>query len=233
MDQIVNSLSTTENLLLIHTNPQSVVWLPLLMLLSAFCGSMIGMDREKRESAAGFRTLTLIALGACCYTISSVILSEGRGDPARVAAQLVTGIGFIGGGAIFKSDDTVKGVTTAASMWVVCAIGMIIGAGYPVFGVIITLLVHLILRARLLVAKMIFGPCRLSGWEINYDPNGGKTKIFLMEMLEEYDVAEFSFFEKESKTFLFVSYCTIHTFHRGFLSKVSQSPEVLSLEEKE
>ena len=119
MDQIFNSLSTTENLLLIHTNPQSVFWLPVLMLLSAFCGSLIGMDREKRESAAGFRTLTLIALGACCYTISSVILSEGRGDPARVAAQLVTGIGFIGGGAIFKSEDTVTGVTTAASMWVV------------------------------------------------------------------------------------------------------------------
>ena len=233
MEEIFNSLSNTENIVLLHANPQSVIWLPLLMLLSTFCGSLIGMDREKRESAAGFRTLTLIALGSCCYTISSVILSEGRGDPARVAAQLVTGIGFIGGGAIFKSEDTVKGVTTAASMWVVCAIGMIIGAGYPVFGVLITLIVHLILSVRIFVAKMIFGPCRLAGWEINYEANGGKTKIFLLEMLEEYDVAEFSFFEKDSKSFLFVSYCTIHTFHRGFLSKVSHSPEILSLEEKE
>ena len=233
MDQIISTLSTTQNIFLIHTNPQSVVGLPLLMLLSACCGALIGMDREKRESAAGFRTLTLIALGACVYTISSVILSEGRGDPARVAAQLVTGIGFIGGGAIFKSEDTVKGVTTAASMWVVCAIGMIIGAGYPIFGLMITLFVHLILRVRIFVAKMIFGPCRLSGWEINYDPNGGKTKIFLTEMLEEFDVAEFSFFENGTKPCLFVSYCTVHTFHRGFLSKVAQSPEVLSLEEKE
>lgn len=232
MDQFADMLSTTENFFLIYTNPQSIVWFPILMLLSACCGALIGIDREKRESAAGFRTLTLIALGSCCYTIASVILSEGRGDPARVAAQLVTGIGFIGGGAIFKSEDAVKGVTTAASMWVVCAIGMIIGAGYPIFGLVITLFAHLILRVRILVAKMIFGPCRLANWEINYDANGGKTKIFLLEMLEEFDVAEFSFFEKDSKSFLDVSYCTIHTFHRGFLSKVSQSPEILSLEEK-
>lgn len=98
-------------------------------LLAALWGGIVGMEREYHGKSAGFRTMIMISLGACFFTIVSQQLGgEANGD--RIAANIVTGIGFLGAGVIFRGgENRVSGITTAATIWTVAAIGMGIGAG--------------------------------------------------------------------------------------------------------
>jgi putative Mg2+ transporter-C (MgtC) family protein len=100
------------------------------LLLAALIGGLIGAERELRRKSAGFRTNILIALGSAVFTILSITMSE-KADPTRIAAQIVTGIGFLGAGAILRTGDRdrVHGLTTAATVWVNAALGIAAGAG--------------------------------------------------------------------------------------------------------
>ena len=98
------------------------------LLIAAGIGALLGLEREVRRKSAGFRTNILIAIGACIFTI--VGMSFPSGDPARVTAQIVTGIGFLGAGAILHSGATVHGMTTAAMIWVNAALGAAVGLGH-------------------------------------------------------------------------------------------------------
>jgi putative Mg2+ transporter-C (MgtC) family protein len=111
----------------------------LRLALAASLGGAVGFERELREREAGLRTHLLVALGSALFTIVSAygfhaFLSSGvsvvRADPTRIAAQIVTGIGFLGAGAIIRQGFSVRGLTTAATLWVVAAIGLAVGAGY-------------------------------------------------------------------------------------------------------
>jgi putative Mg2+ transporter-C (MgtC) family protein len=122
----------------------------LRLALAAALGGLIGVEREIREREAGLRTHMLVALGSALFTIVSAygfhaFLSSGqsvvRADPTRIAAQIVTGIGFLGAGAIIRQGLSVRGLTTAATLWVVAAIGLAAGAGYYSAAVITTALV--------------------------------------------------------------------------------------------
>jgi len=105
------------------------------LLLAAVLGGAIGAERELNDQPAGLRTHMLLTIGACLFTMISAY-GFGRGtDPSRLAAQIVTGIGFLGGGAIVRHGLTVKGVTTAASIWATASVGVAIGAGSYVLGV--------------------------------------------------------------------------------------------------
>lgn len=102
------------------------------MVVAAAMGMAIGVERELREQAAGLRTHMLVAVGACLFTIVSAYGFQGSDttvDPSRVAAQIVTGIGFLGAGAILREGLSVRGLTTAASLWITAAIGMAVGLG--------------------------------------------------------------------------------------------------------
>jgi putative Mg2+ transporter-C (MgtC) family protein len=99
------------------------------LLLAAVIGGFIGAERELRRKSAGFRTNILIGLGAAIFTIAGMNMSTGSSDPARVAAQVVTGIGFLGAGAILRNRDGVHGLTTAATVWVNAALGVAAGGG--------------------------------------------------------------------------------------------------------
>jgi putative Mg2+ transporter-C (MgtC) family protein len=99
------------------------------LLLAAGLGAVLGLEREYRQKPAGLRTNILIAIGSALFTIISVSMTAGTGDPSRVAGQIVTGIGFLGGGAIMRNRDTVHGMTTAATIWVNAAIGIGCGVG--------------------------------------------------------------------------------------------------------
>ena len=99
------------------------------LLLAAGLGAAIGLEREYRQKPAGLRTNILIAVGSALFTIMSLELTRGVGDQSRVAGQIVTGIGFLGGGAILRNRDTVHGMTTAATIWVNAAIGVAAGSG--------------------------------------------------------------------------------------------------------
>ena len=99
------------------------------LLFSFFLGAIIGAEREYRSKSAGLRTLILIAVGSTLFTLVSIRIS---GDAGRIAANIVTGIGFIGAGIIFRENNRVVGITTAAIVWVTAALGMAIGAGFYV-----------------------------------------------------------------------------------------------------
>jgi putative Mg2+ transporter-C (MgtC) family protein len=121
------------------------VTLTLRLLLAAALGAAIGLEREYRHKPAGLRTNMLIAIGSALFTIVSQGIGEGAGTPDRIAAQVVTGVGFLGGGAILRSGITVKGMTTAATIWMNAAIGMAAGAGEAPAAIAATVLTLLIL----------------------------------------------------------------------------------------
>jgi putative Mg2+ transporter-C (MgtC) family protein len=100
------------------------------VLLAAFLGALVGVQREWWGKAAGLRTNTLIAAGAAVFGVLSIrLVSHVQGDPSRIAAGVVTGIGFLGAGAILRSEHGVHGLTTAATIWVNSGIGLCAGAG--------------------------------------------------------------------------------------------------------
>lgn len=119
--------------------------------VAAVCGAIIGLERELKDKPAGFRTNILICLGAAMYmALGLLIVNEGgaaTGDPARIAAQVVTGIGFLGAGCIIQERGRVRGLTTAATIWVVAAIGMVAGAGFPVLALLAAAMVLVTLTA--------------------------------------------------------------------------------------
>jgi putative Mg2+ transporter-C (MgtC) family protein len=106
----------------------------LRLLGAALFGAVLGLEREIHGHQAGMRTHMLVALGSAAFTVLSIYgfpssLGQGQSDPSRISAQIVTGIGFLGAGAIIKYGTNIRGLTTAASLWVVAAIGLAAGAG--------------------------------------------------------------------------------------------------------
>jgi len=103
----------------------------LRLILAVVLGSFIGSERELKNKPAGVRTHALVSLGSCLFTIVSLSFGTVASvDPSRVAAGIVTGIGFLGAGAIFRIEDRIAGLTTAADLWVIAAVGLAVGLGY-------------------------------------------------------------------------------------------------------
>src|SRR5688500_13019848 len=133
------------------------------LLLSAGLGAVLGLEREWRQKYAGLRTNILIALGSTLFTVMSIDLSTAPGgDPTRVAAQIVTGIGFLGAGALLRPGSGIRGLTTAAMIWVNAAIGVAVGGGEYRLAVIATAVTLAVLIALNPVERWIdrLGPGR-------------------------------------------------------------------------
>jgi putative Mg2+ transporter-C (MgtC) family protein len=114
------------------------------VLLAALVGGLIGLEREYHDKTAGLRTMILVATGSALFTILSVVIG-GAIDPARVAAALVSGIGFLGAGAIIKAGMNIRGLTTAATIWLVASLGMGMGAQQYALTFAVTVFVLLVL----------------------------------------------------------------------------------------
>jgi putative Mg2+ transporter-C (MgtC) family protein len=158
----------------------------LRLAIAAVLGSLIGIDRERLQWAAGLRTHMLVCVGACLAMIVSAygfsdILSAQRIvlDPSRVAAQVVSGVGFLGAGSIILRNEVVKGLTTAASLWTVAAIGLAVGCGLYVPAVAGTVIV-LIILAGLKPIEERFKPRRQSA-EISLSAPRGMMSVGLLE----------------------------------------------------
>jgi len=123
-------MNIVESLTTMHIGPVDAT---IRLILALLAGSFVGIEREMRRQTAGLRTHILICLGACLLMMLSIWMPQSvgldKGDPGRIAAQVVSGIGFLGAGAFIKIGNNVKGMTTAASLWVVAAIGLTIGGG--------------------------------------------------------------------------------------------------------
>jgi putative Mg2+ transporter-C (MgtC) family protein len=133
------------------------VVLILKLMLAAMLGGIIGLERELSHKEAGLRTNILIAIGSALITILSfkIAASSPGADPARLTAQIVTGIGFLGAGAIIQARFAVHGLTTAATIWTVAAIGIAVGSGFYLLAFLVTLLVVLVLAGFKLLLDVI------------------------------------------------------------------------------
>lgn len=164
-------------------------WLEILLVLTAVvCGAILGAERERHEKPAGLRTLILVCLGSAVFTILSFVFTTTTGDSGRVSAQIVTGIGFLGAGAILHSRNGVSGMTTAATIWVTAAIGMTVGAGFPLAALGTSLLVRGVLVAVLKWEVHHLGGIKTVGIELEFDPDHGKTRIRMERLREEFRV---------------------------------------------
>ncbi|MHA8070070.1 MgtC/SapB family protein [Aquirufa ecclesiirivi] len=123
------------------------------ILLSILIGAIIGLEREYRSKSAGLRTMILVCVGSCIFTLLSYKIGLGSQD--RIAANVLTGIGFLGAGVIFREKDRVTGITTATTIWVVSALGMTIGAGFELLACVTSAIVIIILSAFILVQNLI------------------------------------------------------------------------------
>jgi len=129
--------------------------LMLQLALATLLGGLIGLEREFGGKPAGLRTNTLICMGAVLYTSLSLEVAGGRADPGRIAAQIVTGVGFIGAGTILHARGAVVGLTSAATIWVVAAIGVALGSGHYQEALGTTLFVVAVLQGLLRVERLV------------------------------------------------------------------------------
>jgi len=125
----------------------------LLIFISVILGLLIGAEREYRNKSAGLRTFILVCFGACLFTILSIKI--GIEDPDRLAANIITGIGFLGAGVIFKGDNKIDGITTATTIWATASIGMAVGSGYVYLSLMGTFLVLLVLSSLNFIEEFI------------------------------------------------------------------------------
>lgn len=153
-------------------NPEDII----KILLAVVAGGLIGFEREYRDKAAGFRTLILICTGACLFTILSAEFATDS-DPNRIAANIVTGVGFLGAGVILRDGTRVIGITTAATIWLTAAVGMGIGGGaYLLSGV-------MVLTAMIFLWLLPFAEVKINfaneerKYEVVYAPDTCKMEI--------------------------------------------------------
>ncbi len=164
-------------------------WLELVLVLAAvLSGAIVGTERERQDKPAGLRTLILVCLGSAVFTMVSYAFTTTTGDSGRVAAQIVTGVGFLGAGAILHSRTSVSGMTTAAAIWMMAAIGITIGVGRPVPGVALAVLLRGILLGVHRWEIRHLGGLKSVIVEIVFDSDHGKTEVRLDYVREAFHV---------------------------------------------
>jgi uncharacterized membrane protein YhiD involved in acid resistance len=163
------------------------------ILYALLCGGVIGLERELKNKAAGIKTNMLICLGAALYTSTSIMItSEAAGnalaDPSRIAAQIVSGIGFLGGGTIIQSRGAITGLTTAATIWVVAAIGVCIGIGHAELAVAWTLAVLLVLILTSIFEDRILGRTLNFTCMVVFTDPSSESRLSVNQALTENDL---------------------------------------------
>jgi len=203
------------------------------------CGAIVGIERERRGKPAGFRTNTLICFGSALYMMVAefIMLQAGAEqiDPTRIAAQVVTGIGFIGAGTIIQSRGTITGLTSAATIWVVAGIGLVIGAGFPWLGLLCTLLVLATLVVLGRIEPRLLGKCHFVDSTIIFVDDGGRTRAELAGIFSEHDInfAKLETVKIDHKTSrLNFSYCDKHPSHHRFLSELWRVAGIIEITTK-
>ncbi len=192
----------------------------IVTVASVLCGAIVGSERERREKPAGLRTMMLICLGACVFTQAGLLIGGGQfSDRGRIAAQVVTGVGFLGAGAIIRERGMVIGFTTGAAIWAVAAIGVVVGSGYVAAGVCFTVLAVLTLAAERFLEPLFLGRCRWYRVRITFDAESGKTLHAIRDILDDHQIADKNVhFDTEEQTgTVTIRFCNRHRQHRAFL----------------
>ena len=208
----------------------------LRMTLAGLCGALIGLEREIRGKAAGFRTYMLICLGSAMFMMLSQLVAQsasgGRmSDPGRIAAQVVTGIGFLGAGAIIQSGGAVRGLTSAAMIWACAAVGLTAGAGYLKLPLLAT---GMILGITMILARaeMAFlGRCETVTCRLVLASMDDALRQRLEGLLREHDVNvdQLRMTRESDGTVVSFDYCKRHGHHRDVIGSVWRLPGVLEV----
>lgn len=206
----------------------------VLVFVSVLCGMIVGAERQFKQKAAGTRTLTLICVGSAIFTLASIMLAGGPAvaDRTRIAAQVVTGVGFLGAGAIIRHRGAVVGLTTGAMIWTVAAIGVLVGGGYAAAGIVLTLLVVGMLVAVQALERRVLEPCQFAECKIVYKPESGKTRLRLLRVLDDYKVSDdaWQVYHRDELETMTLRYCHYHRGHRSLLFDIVEIPGVVEIE---
>ncbi|WP_299822973.1 MgtC/SapB family protein [uncultured Pontibacter sp.] len=162
------------------------------ILLSAILGGLLGLERESRRQNAGLRTHIIIAVGSCLLMLISVYIPQTFSaypnvDPGRIAAQVVSGIGFLGAGAIFRLGGSTHGLTTAATIWAVAAVGLSVGVGMYAAAIIVTMLLLFVLAILDKVGKKFITGGSLKTLKVNFQSTKIETSK-VISILEKHDI---------------------------------------------
>lgn len=167
----------------------AVPWAQMALTAAAvIAGAIIGSERERREKPAGLRTLVLVCLGSAAFTMASYAFGTTTGDTGRVAAQIVTGIGFLGAGVILHGHNTVSGITTAATIWATSAAGIVIGTGHVTAGLALSGLIRGMLTGLYYWEHRYLENLHPKTLALLIDPDHGKTRFRLERLMVDFHV---------------------------------------------
>jgi putative Mg2+ transporter-C (MgtC) family protein len=213
----------------------------LRLLVALFCGGAIGMERERRGKPAGLRTNILICVGSMLYTLMSLYIGGYAGvgnvsnpalhfDVARIAAQIVVGIGFIGAGAIMRERGSVVGLTTAAMVWVVGAIGILAGAGYIYMALATTIFIVCALVILEHLEQRMLGKCEYGMLRAIFHDDDF-TRRGVANILTEHEIppAAYTLTKINGTVALEMRYCIKHPAHHKFLHAFHELPGFVEL----
>lgn len=201
----------------------------LLCGFAALCGAIVGTEREKKEKPTGPRTLALVSLGSCIFTLLSERLGNHDG---HIAANIISGIGFLGAGIIIHGRYGIAGLTSAATIWAMSAVGMTVGAGYAPAGIALSVFLLVTLSGFGTLERRYIGPCRFNMMQITYEVAGGKTLIKLEELLDEFGAPGMKITEHHEENGLgtaSIRYCCVHLHHREMLARFAEMTEVQTI----
>lgn len=219
----------------------TLLWAVLLPFLfrsgiAVVCGGIIGVERERKGKPAGFRTNILICLGAALFMQIGELLQarlNAGADVTRIAAQVASGVGFLGAGTILHSRTAITGLTSAATIWVVASIGMLAGAGYPTLALISTSLVVLTLWVLGEIEPRLIGKCEPATCELVFaagNPQGLVATLALMTE-QEIDVKALRMERlQDGRARVLVPYCKRHAAHRRFLPDLMRAPGLVDVQ---
>jgi putative Mg2+ transporter-C (MgtC) family protein len=165
------------------------------ILAAILCGGLIGLERELKNKAAGIKTNMLICVGSTLFTATSIMIAHqgvgthDPGDPTRIAAQIVSGIGFLGGGAILQSKEQIMGLTTAASIWLVAAIGVWVGMGELPVALTVTVIMLFVMVSVTFFENRFLGRKRLFKLTVHLrEKSDDITRTALEALMVDHDV---------------------------------------------
>lgn len=199
-----------------------------------FAGTVVGKEREKAQKAAGLRTFAMVALGSCVFTLATrlMISSQTVIDLSRIPAQIVSGVGFLGAGAVFRSGRIVSGLTTAAGIWATAAVGLVFGLGFFTFGLSVTFMIFILLWIHSFLEKRSLHTFDWVNYEMHFDSQNGKGQIILGEIVQDWG-HKFEKIEGHTPNVIVWQFrlCPAHKPHQRFLSELASQALVLKLEQ--
>lgn len=209
------------------------------ILVAIFCGGLVGLERELKQKHAGLKTNILICVGSALFSVLSVMIAESHksvgvyADPARLSAQIVSGIGFLGGGAIIQSRGNVHGLTTAATIWLVAAIGVSIGFGYMGMATAISVVVVGVLVLTTQFEYRFMGRAQIVESEIVVSDDQGTIVRHIHEALDEHDLVldDVRIHREEGRSVIRVRYHGLVRARKRFILDVWGHPAVREVRE--